>query len=330
MRVLITGGAGFIGSCYARMLLDPAHPLSPIRPVERVTVLDALTYAGNRANVAAVAGDGRFAFVRGDIRDRELVRALVADHDVVAHFAAETHVDRSIASGAVFVDTNVTGTQSLLEALLRYPRVRLLHVSTDEVYGPVPEGRATEDAPLAPTSPYAASKAASDLLVLAHHRTHGLDVRVTRCSNNYGPHQYPEKIIPLFTTRLLAGRSVPLYGTGEHRRDWLHVEDHCRALHRVLEAGVPGRVYNIASGTEWSNRELTARLLAACGAGPERVRTVRDRPGHDVRYAVDTRRIRGELGWEPEWDPEEGLRLTVAWYREHRDRWAPEPLGSAR
>ncbi|MFI0875239.1 dTDP-glucose 4,6-dehydratase [Streptomyces parvus] len=326
MRILVTGGAGFIGSCFARLLLGPDSPL----PVTAVTVLDALTYAGSRENLAPVAADARLTFVHGDIRDAALVDTLVAGQDAVVHFAAESHVDRSILDASAFVGTNVVGTQILLDAALRHGLGTFLHVSTDEVYGSVEKGSSREDHPLLPTSPYAASKASSDLIALAYHRTHGVDVRVTRCSNNYGPHQFPEKLIPLFATRLLDGRTVPLYGDGGNVRDWLHVEDHCRALCAVLTDGRPGEIYNIGGGTELSNRDLTRLLLDICGAGWESVELVTDRKGHDLRYSVDSGKIRDELGWTPRNTMDTGLAATVAWYRQNRDHWqrSPAPDGA--
>ncbi|SCK39889.1 dTDP-glucose 4,6-dehydratase [Streptomyces sp. WMMB 714] len=318
MRTLVTGGAGFIGSHLVRALLGPERGDG----IGAVTVLDAFTYAGNARNLRAVRDSGRLDVVHGDIRDAALVDSLMDRHDAVVHLAAESHVDRSIAAGSEFASTNVLGTQTLLEAAVRHGIDRFVHVSTDEVYGSVTEGSWTEDAPTDPNSPYSASKAGSDLLALAYHRTHGLDVRVTRCSNNYGPQQHPEKVIPLFTTRLLDGRNVPLYGDGRNVRDWLHVEDHCRALCLVLEKGLAGRTYNIGGGTELTNRELTGRLLAACGASWERVEQVPDRKGHDLRYSVDWGRIRDELGYRPERSFDEGLAETVAWYRANRDWWS--------
>ncbi|MEU7039005.1 dTDP-glucose 4,6-dehydratase [Streptomyces sp. NPDC046237] len=319
MRILVTGGAGFIGSCFVRMALGPEAPV----PVSSVTVLDSLTYAGNRENLAPVAGDGRLRFVHGDIRDAALVGRLVPGHDAVVHFAAESHVDRSIAGAGEFVSTNVLGTQTLLDAALQERTRAFLHVSTDEVYGSVAEGSWTEEEPLRPTSPYAASKASSDLLALAYHRTHGLDVRVSRCSNNYGPYQFPEKVIPLFTTSLLDGGTVPLYGDGLNVRDWLHVEDHCRALFAILRDGRAGEVYNIGGGQELSNRQLTERLLSACGADWSRVLAVPDRKGHDLRYSVDSGKIRAELGWTPLHRFADGLDRTIAWYRDNRSWWEP-------
>ncbi|WP_367140662.1 MULTISPECIES: dTDP-glucose 4,6-dehydratase [Streptomyces] len=319
MNLLVTGAAGFIGSAYVRMLLAPGAAQD--RGVSRVTVLDSLTYAGSLDNLDL--SDPRLTFVRGDICDARLVDKLMEQADQVVHFAAESHVDRSIASADAFVRTNVTGTQTLLDAALRHSVERFVHVSTDEVYGSVESGSRTEQDPLDPNSPYAASKAASDLVALSYHRTHGLDVRVTRCSNNYGPRQFPEKIIPLFVTTLLDGGDVPLYGDGLNRRDWLHVEDHCAAIELVRAGGVAGRVYNISGGTELSNRELTGRLLAACGADWTRVRHVPDRKGHDRRYSIDCTRMRTELGYSPRHDFESGLAETFAWYRDNRDWWEP-------
>ncbi|MCM2390477.1 dTDP-glucose 4,6-dehydratase [Streptomyces albipurpureus] len=319
MNLLVTGAAGFIGSAYVRMLL--AADTAPTFDVSRITVLDSLTYAGSLDNLDL--SDPRLTFVRGDICDAHLVDRLMGQAGHVVHFAAESHVDRSITSAEAFVRTNVMGTQTLLDAALRHEVDRFVHVSTDEVYGSVESGSSTEQDPLDPNSPYAASKAASDLLALSYHRTHGLDVRVTRCCNNYGPQQFPEKIIPLFLTNLLDGDDVPLYGDGENRRDWLHVADHCRAVELVRTSGAPGRIYNISGDTELSNRELTGRLLAACGADWSRVRYVPDRKGHDRRYSLDDTRARTELGYTPRNDFTSGLASTFAWYRDNRDRWEP-------
>ncbi len=316
-RILVTGGAGFIGSAHVRALLGPESPAAA------VTVLDALTYAGSLARLDAVRDDPRLTFVRGSVCDAELVDALVADHGQIVHFAAESHVDRSIADGTAFIRTNVLGTQTLLDAALRHGAGPFLHVSTDEVYGSLPHGAATEDSPLAPNSPYAASKAAADLVALAHHRTHGLDVRITRCSNNFGPHQHPEKLIPRFLAALLEGENVPLYGDGLHIRDWLHTADHVRGLELVRAAGRPGEIYNIGGGTSLTNLELTHRLLALCGAGADRITHVSDRKGHDRRYAVDHTKISAELGYRPRVDFDEALARTVGWYRENRAWWQP-------
>ncbi|MEU6486747.1 dTDP-glucose 4,6-dehydratase [Streptomyces sp. NPDC046887] len=317
-RVLVTGGAGFIGSHYVRTLLGPTGPDDV-----SVTVLDRLTYAGNRANLAPVADHPALTFVHGDIRDADLVDRLAADHDDLVHFAAESHVDRSILGAAEFVRTNVLGTQTLLDAALRHRMRTFVHISTDEVYGSIDTGSWTESEPLAPNSPYAASKASADLLALAYHRTHGLDVRVTRCSNNYGPYQFPEKVIPLFTTRLLEGGTVPLYGDGSNVRDWLHVDDHVRAVEAVRVRGRAGEVYNIGGGTELTNRELTTLLVGACGADWSQVVHVEDRKGHDRRYSVDWTKIREELDYRPGTDFAKGLAETVAWYRRNRDWWGP-------
>jgi dTDP-glucose 4,6-dehydratase len=320
MRTLVTGGAGFIGSHYVRTVLADAWGLE--RP-SRVTVLDKLTYAGSLSNLAPVLDDARLEFVEGDILDRPLVDRLIREHDVVVHFAAESHVDRSILGAADFVMTNVVGTQTLLDAALQHGVERFVHVSTDEVYGSISEGSWDEDQPLEPNSPYSASKASSDLLARAYFRTHGVPVCVTRCSNNYGPYQFPEKVIPLFVTNLLDGGSVPLYGEGRNVRDWLHVDDHCRAIQLVLEGGRPGEVYNVGGGTELTNRELTGLLLEACGATWDRVVNVEDRKGHDLRYSVSIAKISAELGYRPRVPFEQGLAEAVRWYAENRSWWEP-------
>ncbi len=320
MRYLVTGGAGFIGSHYVRSLL--ATPLTA-GSVDEVVVLDKLTYAGVRENLDPVASDPRLTFVHGDILDASLVDGLVRDADVVVHFAAESHVDRSIDGATDFVMTNVVGTQVLLEAALRHEPARFVHVSTDEVYGSIDHGSWPETHPISPNSPYSASKASSDLIALSYHRTHGLPIVVTRCSNNYGPYQFPEKVIPLFVTNLLDGLPVPLYGEGLNVRDWLHVDDHCRGIQLVAEGGRAGEVYNIGGGTELSNRELTQRLLDACGADWSSVEHVTDRKGHDLRYSVDISKISTELGYEPQTSFDQGLAETVAWYRDNRAWWEP-------
>ncbi|GIH67782.1 dTDP-glucose 4,6-dehydratase [Sphaerimonospora thailandensis] len=320
MRILVTGGAGFIGSEFVRATLRGELPDSADT---RVTVLDKLTYSGNMANLAPVAGHPGFRFVHGDICDPLLVDEVVAGHDAVVHFAAETHVDRSIVSAAEFARTNVLGTELLLEAALRHRVGRFVHVSTDEVYGSITTGSWTEESPPAPNVPYAATKAGGDLLALAFHRTFGLDVVVTRCTNNYGHYQFPEKVIPLFVTNLLDGRPVPLYGDGGNMRDWLHVSDHCRAIQLVLRSGRAGEVYHIGGGTELTNMQLTARLLEAVGAGWDMVDHVPDRQGHDLRYSLDISKIQRELGYVPLVSFEDGLAATVEWYRDNRSWWEP-------
>ncbi|MFI9229830.1 dTDP-glucose 4,6-dehydratase [Streptomyces rimosus] len=320
MRLLVTGGAGFIGSHYVRTLLDGGFGERPDADTH-VTVLDLLTYAGNRANLPA--HHPRMEFVRGDIGDLPLLLALLPGHDAVVHFAAETHVDRSLAPDAApgFVRTNVLGTQTLLDACLRTGVGRMVQISTDEVYGSIAHGAWTEAQPPAPRSPYAASKAGADLLVLACHHTHGLNVSITRCCNNYGPYQHPEKLIPRFVTRLLEGRELPLYGDGRHVREWLHVDDHCRAVHRVLHRGRAGEIYHVGGGSPRTNLALTGQLLRLCGAEWSSVRRVSDRKGHDRRYALDATKIRTELGHAPRTGFDRGLADTVAWYRDHPDWW---------
>ncbi|MDW3848667.1 dTDP-glucose 4,6-dehydratase [Micromonospora sp. BRA006-A] len=318
-RLLVTGGAGFIGSHYVRTLLGPDGPGDVT-----VTVLDRLTYAGNLANLSPVRDLPEFRFVHGDVCDPELVSTLVREHDEIVHLAAESHVDRSIEGGAEFVRTNVLGTQNLVEAACDAGLRTFVQVSTDEVYGTVDEGSWTEESPLAPRSPYSASKAAADLIALAYHRTHGLDVRVTRCTNNYGPYHYPEKLIPLFVTNLLEGRPVPLYGDGMHVREWVHVDDHVRGVELVRRHGRAGEVYHIGGTAELPNRELTRMLLEACGvSGDHHVVSVPDRKGHDRRYSLDWSKIRDELGYTPRVPLRRGLAETVRWYRDHREWWEP-------
>jgi dTDP-glucose 4,6-dehydratase len=288
-----------------------------------MTVLDKLTYAGNLANLDPVRDHPAFTFIEGDILDVRLVDELLSEADAVVHFAAESHVDRSILGAADFVMTNVVGTQTLLDAALRHGLDRFVHVSTDEVYGSIDNGSWPERHPLEPNSPYSASKASSDLIARSYARTHGLDVVITRCSNNYGPYQFPEKVIPLFVTNLIDGLPVPLYGDGLNVRDWLHVDDHCHGIALVLDRGRAGEVYNIGGGTELSNRDLTERLLSVCDADWDRVEFVEDRRGHDRRYSVDITKITEELGYAPRIGFDRGLADTVQWYRENRDWWQP-------
>jgi dTDP-glucose 4,6-dehydratase len=318
--VLVTGGAGFIGSAFVRRAIQGVYPALAGADI---VVLDALTYSGNPANLDPVAASPRYRFVHGDIRDRALLDAQLIGVDAVVHFAAESHVDRSVTDAGPFVATNVAGTQTLLDAAVAAGTARFVHVSTDEVYGSIDHGSWREDQLLEPNSPYAASKASSDLMVRAAHRTHGLNASITRCSNNYGPYQFPEKLIPLFATNLLDGLHVPLYGDGGNVRDWLHVEDHVDGVALVLSGGRPGEIYNIGGGTELTNAELTARLLAATDRDESFVDRVPDRKGHDRRYSVDDGKIRSELGYRPKVGFEAGLSATVSWYREHREWWEP-------
>lgn len=319
MRYFVTGGAGFIGSNYVRGLLGGVWG----HQVDAVTVFDSFTYAGNMANLDPVASDPRLSVVIGDIRIATDIDSALPGHDVVVHFAAESHVDRSIESSSVFVTTNVLGTQQMLEATMRHGIPAFIHVSTDEVYGSIAEGSWDENKPLLPNSPYAASKASSDLLARSYERTYGLDVRITRCSNNFGTYQYPEKVIPLFVTNLIDGNKVPLYGDGLNIRDWLHVDDHCRGIELVVQGGRSGEVYNIGGGTELTNRELTTLILSTFGVGDEMIQPVADRLGHDRRYSVDWSKINQELGYKPTKSLESNIGEVVDWYRTHESWWRP-------
>jgi dTDP-glucose 4,6-dehydratase len=318
MKILITGGAGFIGSNFVRMALTSKFSNFD---VESLIVLDLLTYAGDEENLAPVATDKRFKFVKGDIRDLELTKRLMSQSDQVVHFAAESHVDRSIEGGSDFVSTNVMGTQVLLDAARNSNIKRFVHVSTDEVYGSISEGSWPEDHPLLPNSPYSASKAGSDLLVRAYNRTHKLDTVITRCSNNYGQYQFPEKVMPLFITNIIEGKKVPLYGNGLNVRDWLHVDDHCRGIALALTKGKSGEVYNIGGGTELTNVELTHKILNAMGVGEEFIQPVEDRKGHDLRYSVDISKINSQLGYSPQVNFQEGLLQTIEWYKNNEAWW---------
>jgi dTDP-glucose 4,6-dehydratase len=318
MKLLVTGGAGFIGSNFVRMALTDKLPDFY---VEQLTVLDLLTYAGDEENLKPISSDKRYKFVKGDIRDLELAKKLMQDADQVVHFAAESHVDRSIEGGSEFVSTNVMGTQVLLDAAKSSNIKRFVHVSTDEVYGSISEGSWQEDHSLLPNSPYSASKAGSDLLVRAYNRTHKLDTVITRCSNNYGQYQFPEKVMPLFITNIIEGKKVPLYGNGLNVRDWLHVDDHCRGIALALTKGRAGEVYNIGGGTELTNVELTHKILKAMGVGEEFIQPVEDRKGHDLRYSVDISKINKELGYSPQVNFEEGLEQTINWYKNNEAWW---------
>jgi len=313
-KLFVTGGAGFIGSNYVAWVLANSD--------DEVTVFDALTYAGNTDNFRPFEDDPRFRFVKGDITDRDAVAEALPGHDQVVHFAAESHVDRSIVDPDAFVSTNCGGTNVLCDIARQIGVERFLHISTDEVYGSIEEGSFGETDALAPRSPYSAAKAGSDLIALAYHETHGLPVVVTRSSNNFGPNQYPEKVIPLFVTNLLEGRKVPLYGDGLNIRDWCFVDDNCEAVDRVLRRGTTGEIYNIGAGNEITNHDLTLRLLARLGHDESMIEPVGDRLGHDRRYSIDTAKVRA-LGWSPRHELDEALDLTVAWYRDNRWWWEP-------
>lgn len=326
MKLFVTGGAGFIGSNFVRMALNGELPGLEDASI---TVFDALTYSGTLSNLTSVEDNPQFSFIQGDIRNGIAVEAALPGHDAIVHFAAESHVDRSVSDAGIFVETNVLGTQKLLEVAKTHGISRFVHISTDEVYGSINEGEWDEEEPLLPNSPYAASKAGSDLMVRSYHRTHGLDTVTTRCSNNYGTHHFPEKVIPLFVTNLLDGLPVPLYGDGGNQRDWLHVDDHCRGIALVLQKGRSGEVYNIGGGTELSNRELTDLLLHATGRDESFVNYVDDRLGHDRRYCVDIGKISTELGYAPQVNFQDGLAAVVQWYEENRAWWEPLKARSA-
>ena len=309
MNLLITGGAGFIGSNFVRYILNKY-------PEYQVINLDKLTYAGNLDNLADLSDNPRYSFVEGDISDRKLVDDLAGKSDVIINFAAETHVDNSITDATPFLTTNIIGTQVLIESALKHKHPRYIQISTDEVYGDTETGFFTEKSSLKPSSPYAASKAASDMLVLAYIRTYGLPAIISRCSNNYGPYQYPEKVVPFFIKKLMNGEKVPLYGDGSNVRDWLHVLDHCRAVDLILHQGKIGEIYNVGANNEHSNLEITKKMLKILDFPEDRIEFVKDRPGHDIRYAIDATKLKNELGWKPEIDFETGFQETVLWYKE--------------
>jgi dTDP-glucose 4,6-dehydratase len=319
MRILVTGGAGFIGSNFVRMIAR-----GDFKEITSVTVLDKLTYAGVLSNLAEADNLNTYRFVKGDICDSKLVNSLLDDVDAVINFAAESHVDRSIAGAEDFVQTNIVGVQVLLDSIKACGRkIRFLQVSTDEVYGSIESGSWTEEWPLLPNSPYSASKASGELLARSYQRTHGLDVVITRCSNNYGTHHFPEKLIPLFITNLIEGKKVPVYGSGLNVRDWLHVDDHCRGIHLALTRGKSGEIYNIGGGRELNNLEITDLILTAMGADKSSIEFVEDRKGHDLRYSVDWTKINRELGYEPKVTFEVGLEQTVNWYKNNEAWWKP-------
>jgi dTDP-glucose 4,6-dehydratase len=319
MRVLITGAAGFIGSNFTRMFAR-----GEFSKIQSVVALDKLTYAGVIENLREVATNPSYQFIRSDICDSKVISELIPGVDAIVNFAAESHVDRSITGAANFVQTNIVGVQVLLDAIKASGRkIRFLQVSTDEVYGSIDSGSWTEEWPLQPNSPYSASKASGELLARSYNRTHEMDVVITRCSNNYGTHHFPEKLIPLFITNLIEGRKVPVYGTGMNVRDWLHVDDHCRGIYAALVKGHSGEVYNIGGGRELTNNEITALILDAMGADESSIEYVEDRKGHDRRYSVDWTKINRELGYEPQVKFEDGLKETIQWYRDNEAWWKP-------
>ncbi len=320
MKILVTGGAGFIGGNFAHMMVRKY-------PEDQIVVLDALTYAGNLETLEPIMNEPNFRFVKGDIRDRAFIDTLFENEkfDVVVNFAAESHVDRSIENPEIFLETNIMGVQVLMDACRKYSVKRYHQVSTDEVYGDLPLDRPDllfhEDTPLQTSSPYSASKAAADLLVHAYHRTYGLPVTISRCSNNYGPYHFPEKLIPLVISRALADESIPVYGEGANVRDWLYVTDHCSAIDLIIRKGKVGEVYNIGGHNEKSNLEVVKTILKALGKSEDLITYVKDRPGHDLRYAMDPTKIETELGWEPEFRFEEGIQETIKWYLANKDWW---------
>jgi dTDP-glucose 4,6-dehydratase len=319
LRLLVTGAAGFIGSNFVRMIAN-----GEFSGISSVLVLDKLTYAGSRENLPLASNFSNYRFVRGDICDSNCVADLLSEVDAVVNFAAESHVDRSISGATDFVQTNIVGVQVLLDAIKESGRkIRFIQISTDEVYGSIEQGSWTEEWPLEPNSPYSASKASGELLARAYARTHGIDVVITRCSNNYGTNHFPEKLIPLFITNLIEGKKVPVYGTGDNVRDWLHVDDHCRGIYQVMTNGRSGEVYNIGGGRELTNNEITSLILDAMGADDSSIEYVEDRKGHDLRYSVDWTKINRELGYEPQVKFEDGLRETIQWYRDNEAWWKP-------
>ena len=319
MRLLVTGGAGFIGSNFVRRIAD-----GTFSGISSLIVLDKLTYAGLRINLTTAESFTGYRFVEGDICDLNVVGSLIDEVDAVVNFAAESHVDRSISGSTNFVQTNIVGAQVLLDAIKNSGRqIRFLQVSTDEVYGSIKTGSWTEESPLLPNSPYSASKAGGELLARAYHRTHGLDILITRCSNNYGPNHFPEKLIPLFITKLIDGKKVPVYGDGKNVRDWLHVDDHCQGIFKALQNGKAGEVYNIGGGQELSNLEITDLILKSMGANSDSIEYVEDRKGHDFRYSVNCEKAKSELGYEPKVNFKAGLLETIDWYKNNEKWWRP-------
>lgn len=319
MRILVTGGAGFIGSNFVRMIFEKQFP-----EISDVVVLDKLTYAGNLKNLQKVQSFSNFQFIQGDICDTELVGILLGNIDAIINFAAESHVDRSISGVDDFVRSNIVGVQSLLDAIVRSKKgIRFVQISTDEVYGSILSGSWVEDSPVLPNSPYAATKASGELLVNAYHKTYGIDTVLTRGSNNYGPFQFPEKLIPLFITNLIEDKSVPIYGKGINVRDWLHVDDHCRGIYLALTRGISGQTYNIGGGEEFTNLEVTSLILKALDKDESHIKFVEDRKGHDLRYSLDWSKARTMLAYAPSKNFEEGLSSTIDWYKFNQAWWKP-------
>ncbi|NSL68555.1 dTDP-glucose 4,6-dehydratase [Bacillus toyonensis] len=319
MNILITGGAGFIGSNFIHYMLRAYETY-------RIINYDALTYSGNLENLHSVDQDSGYSFIKGDIQNRELVEYVIQQYEVqaIVNFAAESHVDRSIENPIPFYNTNVIGTVTLLELVKKYPHIKLVQVSTDEVYGSLgDEGKFTEQTPLDPSSPYSSSKASADMIALSYYKTYQLPIIVTRCSNNYGPYQYPEKLIPLMITNAIEGKKLPLYGDGLNIRDWLHVNDHCSAIDVVLHKGNFGEAYNIGGNNEKTNIDVVEQIMSLLGKTKQDLRFVADRLGHDRRYAIDATKMKEELGWEPRYTFEQGLQETVKWYKENRQWWKP-------
>lgn len=314
MKLLVTGGAGFIGSNFVRKNIDNPH-------YEKITVLDSLTYAGNLENLSEVINSNKLTFIQGDICSSEVVYSATKDIDVIVNFAAESHVDRSIENPNQFLKTNVIGTQNLLQAAVAYQVTRFIQISTDEVYGSIDKGSWSEDWPLMPNSPYSASKASADLLVLSYYKTFGLDVCITRCSNNYGPYQFPEKIIPLFVTNLIENKALPMYGDGRNIRDWIHVDDHCAGIEKIIRMGKPGEVYNFGGGNEITNIELATNILDYFKLSSDKIKYVEDRKGHDFRYSVSSKKSFTELNWAPKKNFMEGLCETIEWYKSNVEWW---------
>lgn len=316
MKLLVTGGLGFIGSNFIRLMLQGQDDIE-------ITNIDDMRQGSNSRSLEDLHSDHRYSFIKADIADTEKMQDIIEDQDAIVNFAAETHVDRSLSNPGSFLQSNVLGVFSILEALRKGSGLRFIQVSTDEVYGDIAQGSSSENNSLVPSSPYSASKASSDMFVLAYARTYGLDAMITRCTNNYGPRQFPEKLIPKTILRVLMSLRVPIYGKGQNVRDWIYVIDHCQAINRVLDSGIRGQIYNISAGEEKTNLEVVKKILTIMGKDESSIEFVEDRPGHDVRYSLDSSKIRNELGWKPKMSFERGLEETISWYMENKDWWQP-------